>query len=833
MDTTASTLSGQYLPVLSTKTNLEAALAYAANGFPVFPLHWPTEVGCSCEKATCTNVGKHPLTRHGFMDATTDKEQIKSWLEAWPSANIGMPTGKASGFAVVDCDAEAAIRSFCLDRFPGAQNTRSSRTGRGAQFFFQYQDGIRNDTGKKLGPKIDVRGDGGYVILPPSLHANGRRYEWLNENKLLPLPPSLLEILRNSPACIDEAESGQRFFDTAGALAGVPLGQRDETIFKLACTLQGAGVPKEMTQKLVDEAARNCVPPFDERMAQEKVTRAYAEYEPRQKKPAAVVPLAQRRTMKQEPFWHKDNYHVLSWTTSRLGVTAQIAGYSDGEELIRDSVKLFDLASREKFGHRYFDEMQTMERERRAAFVKKVEAELRAIADVIAEQAQAQINPEELTQIDELPQMTAEERERALVLLKDPALLFMALTTMKQSGIVGEEKNLLTLYIVMTSRLLPTPLSAAIKGESSAGKSAIDKTVRRLFPENEAFYYWSAISKQMLVYSDKQYGHKMLVFAESVGAEEADFYLRTILSENKLIFEVTEKDPNTQKSITRRIEKNGPTGVITTTTLSRLHPENETRLLTLAIDESEQQTRLIKEYTAAQFEDEKPELNFGLWVNAQRVLEPVEVKIPYARYLLERLPDKPLRIRRDCQKLLNFISASAALHQFQRRRATNGNVIANLADYFNAKLLFENIFFQSLYGTHPNTRALMNAIVDLTQGGGLGDEITTKDLAEQLGWVKSKISKWAGPLRDYGWVTPQGKGKESFYHVGRYFADPGAALPSLEDMAEGFPELVDEFAVVDPLTGAKVRLQEQENDDQPRLGVHSVLFEAIDSQEGE
>src|SRR5262249_8444483 len=76
-------------------------------------------------------------------------------------------------------------------------------------------------------------------------------------------------------------------FDTAGALAGVPEGQRDNVLFQLACKLRNADVPREIAETLVLESARNCNPPFPERVALEKVARVYQKYEPKQQQPAA------------------------------------------------------------------------------------------------------------------------------------------------------------------------------------------------------------------------------------------------------------------------------------------------------------------------------------------------------------------------------------------------------------------------------------------------------------------------------------------------------------------------------------------------------------------
>ena len=531
----------------------------------------------------------------------------------------------------------------------------------------------------------------------------------------------------------------------------------------------------------------------------------------------------------KQPFKHGEYFGVLGWKSSGLGVTATIAGYSLDEngkrnkEVHRNSVKLYDEKERLKFAKVFFGKLPGQSLDKRDEFVSSREEELRKIENT-CRNIDREANAPKLTATapTQQPPPTDDERNKALALLQNPALLFNVLSTAKQSGIVGEEKNLLTLYLVMTSRLLPQPLSAATKGESSAGKSALDETIRRFFRKDEAYYFWSAMSSKTLFYTEKDFKHKMLVIAEANGSEAASYTIRTLLSENRLTYEVVERDEQTGKSGTRQIEKEGPTGFLTTTTLPKLHPENETRLITLAIDESEKQTRSIMESIAAKYKNGRHEIDFAPWINAQRILQPLDVLIQYAEFLVQRLPAKPLRIRRDCKKLLSLIAASAVLHQFQRERTEDGKVVANLADYYNAKVLFEDIFFQSLYGVHPNTQVLMDAITRLS--GNLAGQVDfdTRALIDELGWGKSKISKWAKPLHDYGWVTYQGPGKENLYHVGQPIADQHAGLPSLEEMAEQFPELVDNFSVVDPISGVKVRLQAQDDNEMSIVGVSSV-----------
>ena len=149
---------------------LKAALSYARRGILVFP---------------CEPGGKRPLTYNGFWEATTDMRRIKAWWARWPAANVGVPTGERSGLLVLDVDPRdggpQSLDALVRENGPLPRTARARTGGGGVHLFFRYpaQKQIRNSAGC-LGPGLDVRGEGGYVVVPPS-RTRGV-YEWIERS---------------------------------------------------------------------------------------------------------------------------------------------------------------------------------------------------------------------------------------------------------------------------------------------------------------------------------------------------------------------------------------------------------------------------------------------------------------------------------------------------------------------------------------------------------------------------------------------------------------------------------------------------------------------------
>jgi len=254
---------------------LAAALAYTKKGWRVFPLHWiKPDGGCSCNNTRCDSPGKHPRIVEWQKLANADERWMKDWWKRWPEANIGLVMGAASGVFALDIDprhgGDVALTELIEQHGDEWLETSQARTGGGGHhILFAYPQGlnIRNSV-ERLGEGIDVRGEGGYIVAPPSLHASGRRYEWLNELEPAQATEWLLERLtdeKQTPQGVSPSKTQARAKSGASIGAVIPEGERNETLFKIGCALCGQGAGSgEIEAELLRINRERCAPPLPE-----------------------------------------------------------------------------------------------------------------------------------------------------------------------------------------------------------------------------------------------------------------------------------------------------------------------------------------------------------------------------------------------------------------------------------------------------------------------------------------------------------------------------------------------------------------------------------------
>lgn len=293
----------------SETTLYESAMVYAVNGWQVLPCCFPNAAGgCGCGGTwdrqqqrmvphTKNDIGKAPLgalVPHGLIDSAGvgQPETIEEWWRRQPLANVGVRTGHVSGIVVVDLDprhggtaAFAALvrRNGALPVVPFALTG-----GGGAHLYFAYPDTPIANSAGKVAEGVDVRGDGGYVLAPPSLHASGRRYQWKRgrspqEAELAPPPDWLIRLMSKRPQRTDEPTA------TVAGDDGAPIaeGARNSTLTSHAGAMRRRGMTASEIVGALRVMNNRCNPPLADRDV-ERIAASVARYAP-EAVPAAMA----------------------------------------------------------------------------------------------------------------------------------------------------------------------------------------------------------------------------------------------------------------------------------------------------------------------------------------------------------------------------------------------------------------------------------------------------------------------------------------------------------------------------------------------------------------
>jgi len=269
---------------------LQAALDYQKRGFSVIPVR-PDK--------------KPHIAWTEFQQRRATPDEIKRWWSKWPKAMIGVVTGGISGLLVVDCDTPEGFEKI-QEMLPDSLIMPLTRTPRGGQhLYFSFPDDCKPTIGAGVIPGVDFRGEGGYIIAPPSANGEGKNYEWqisLDEVALPDMPSSLLNLLLQSSlnnsyrSCTlssststlkgdevtFEVSDFNRLQVTSGDFGIFEQGRRDNDLFHVANCLTKGGCEPAFTSQILQILAENCKPPFPEKEIEAKISSALQRAEKRE-----------------------------------------------------------------------------------------------------------------------------------------------------------------------------------------------------------------------------------------------------------------------------------------------------------------------------------------------------------------------------------------------------------------------------------------------------------------------------------------------------------------------------------------------------------------------
>jgi hypothetical protein len=348
-------------------------------------------------------------------------------------------------------------------------------------------------------------------------------------------------------------------------------------------------------------------------------------------------------------------------------------------------------------------------------------------------------------------------------------------------------------YLGITSRVLERPMNEGIIAPSAAGKNHAVDIALPLFP-SEAFLVIDAASPRSLIYSTEDLRHRVVIFSEADSIPKDDSTaasaLRTLATKQELAYDVTEKDES-GKFVTRRIVREGPTGLITTSTRA-FDEQWSTRMLQFGVDDTEERTRRVMAAHASAVNGFRPKPDYSSFVALQTWLALAgdhEVTVPFGHALVKLIPASLIRMRRDFRQLLTAIQSVALLHQRQRDRDEIGRVIATLEDYQIARELLLDAFTQTATGgVSREIREVVHAVAELA--GSQKTPVTKKQVADLIRLSPAGAWYRLGKAIDLGYIINQETRtrQPSKLVIGDPLPEEKPALPTVEEVESWMAE---------------------------------------------
>lgn len=392
---------------------------------------------------------------------------------------------------------------------------------------------------------------------------------------------------------------------------------------------------------------------------------------------------------------------------------------------------------------------------------------------------------------------------KAMRLVRDPLFLYKLGEKVGEMGVVGEKHNTLILALAAIGRTQPTNASVIVKGSTSSGKSTLVKSVAQLFPP-DCIIERASLSPKALAHGQGSLAGKIFLLREYRGGKDALLLLRLLQSEGQIEHEFTTiRGAERSTETARRI---GTPVVLTTTTEAKVFEDDETRFLSVWVDETPDQSLAIMVAKAsgprvADYRD------LPVWRKALSLLvcKKGDFKNPpsWLRYVAEQLPLERVRVRRDWDRFLSFCKSIALCRgDWHPKRSVN----ITFGDYCVAYLILEPVFASTLRGLHSQEVVLRKTVASLNRQ--LNRAVTIVEIANELDWKKPLVYKFVKSGTKNGLLEYEDGTREK--NVKRIIArqeDSGRFLPSPRLVLRNNPEVGDEVTYVNPFTGVSKTLE--------------------------
>jgi DNA primase catalytic core len=370
-------------------------------------------------------------------------------------------------------------------------------------------------------------------------------------------------------------------------------------------------------------------------------------------------------------------------------------------------------------------------------------------------------------------EMTAAARQTAVNELKKPKLLQRTGQLLQQCGIVGEENNSLIAYLIYTKRKQEVPLHVMFLGSSGSGKTYLQERISELIPEEDKLEITQITENALYYFKQEELKNKLLLIEDLDGAMTVFYPLRELQTKRRISKTVTLKDSKGNlKTITLTVE--GPVCVSGCTTKEKIYEDNANRCILLYTDQSRDQDKKINEYqtklSGGEINKEKENQYKELFKNMQRILRPINIINPFAKFI--ELPEQVFKPRRTMTLLLGFIEAITFYHQYQREVKKDSNnqlyIETNIDDIEAAFDLLKDVLFSKSDELTAATRSFFEQLKELLKKENK-ESFTAKEIRQQMKINPSNLKRYLIELDRYGFLKSNGNRYRRYeYSINNY-----------------------------------------------------------------
>lgn len=370
--------------------------------------------------------------------------------------------------------------------------------------------------------------------------------------------------------------------------------------------------------------------------------------------------------------------------------------------------------------------------------------------------------------------LTESEKQQAIHYLQQENLLLTTQNDLEQSGIIGEIKNAMILFIAMTSRKTNEPLSVVCLAKSGTGKSYLMDMVARCIPEEDKKEQTQFTGNAFYYFKRNEISGKVFIVKDLEGALTALFPIRELQSEKKISKTITRKGKDGKlETITLVVE--GPVSVITCTTQEAIYEDNANRSILIYLDDSKEQDERILNYQklkrAGLIDTHKENDIRNKLQNIQKCLEPIKVINPYAPLI--DLPESIKTQRRMLPILLSFIEAITFYHQYQREQKadeTTGELFIESTpqDVENGFMYLQDVLFRKSDELNGAVRNFYEKLKTVVEKIAITEENQSKkfkvsDVKKYLKLTPRSIQIYFKTLVEYGYLQVAGGKQRTGY----------------------------------------------------------------------